>query len=253
MAAVHSVCAWATTRAPITVSDQRARASVQGCAAGTGARGPSPAAMPRSRAARRAAAHARGCWKDAPVLTSITDEHFRGWTRLPTFGRTQRGGLWTAAFALAVRRAGVRVGRKVRTAQQARALDSFAGRRRAGRQHGARVQEHAVRMESRNRPRRVGHIRAHAGHGDARRRPSGLVASQLCGASSTTRHSISSYSPRKPRPPSSTPTPSLTGRAPAGSALESRPVGIARVLPDSGGSRLPSRRSCASGGFPAMC
>ena len=34
------------------------------------------------------------------MLTSITDEHFRGWTRLPTFGRTQRGGLWTASFAL---------------------------------------------------------------------------------------------------------------------------------------------------------
>ncbi len=40
-------------------------------------------------------------WKGAPVLTSITDEHFRGWTRLPSFGRVKRGGLWTAAFALA--------------------------------------------------------------------------------------------------------------------------------------------------------
>lgn len=42
----------------------------------------------------------RVLWKGAPVLTSITDEHFRGWTRLPSFGRSQRGGLWTAAFAL---------------------------------------------------------------------------------------------------------------------------------------------------------
>jgi len=40
-------------------------------------------------------------WKGAPVLTSITDQHFRGWTRLPSFGRVKRGGLWTAAFALA--------------------------------------------------------------------------------------------------------------------------------------------------------
>jgi alpha-D-xyloside xylohydrolase len=40
-------------------------------------------------------------WKGAPVLTSVTDEHVRGWTRLPTFGRAPRGGLWTAAFALA--------------------------------------------------------------------------------------------------------------------------------------------------------
>jgi alpha-D-xyloside xylohydrolase len=39
-------------------------------------------------------------WKGAPVLTSITDQHFRGWTRLPTFGRLRQGGLWTAALAL---------------------------------------------------------------------------------------------------------------------------------------------------------
>ncbi len=36
-----------------------------------------------------------------PVLSSITDEHFRGWTRLPTFGRLRQGGQWTAALALA--------------------------------------------------------------------------------------------------------------------------------------------------------
>ena len=40
-------------------------------------------------------------WNDAPVLRSITDEHVRGGTRLPTFGRLRQGGLWTAAFALA--------------------------------------------------------------------------------------------------------------------------------------------------------
>ena len=38
--------------------------------------------------------------RGAPVLGSITDEHFRGWTRLPTFGRVRQGGQWTAAFAL---------------------------------------------------------------------------------------------------------------------------------------------------------
>ena len=42
----------------------------------------------------------RVLWQGNPVLTSITDEHFRGWTRLPTFGRSQRGGLWTASVAL---------------------------------------------------------------------------------------------------------------------------------------------------------
>ena len=39
-------------------------------------------------------------WKGTVVLESITDEHFRGWTRLPAFGRLRQGGLWTAAFAL---------------------------------------------------------------------------------------------------------------------------------------------------------
>src|SRR5204862_3992512 len=39
-------------------------------------------------------------WKGATVLASITDQHFRGFTRLPNFGRLRQGGLWTAAFAL---------------------------------------------------------------------------------------------------------------------------------------------------------
>lgn len=39
-------------------------------------------------------------WKQAPVLTSVSDQHFGGWTRLPTFGRIRQGGEWTAAFAL---------------------------------------------------------------------------------------------------------------------------------------------------------
>jgi alpha-D-xyloside xylohydrolase len=37
--------------------------------------------------------------KGREILTSITDEHFRGWTRLPTFGHGPDG--WTAALALA--------------------------------------------------------------------------------------------------------------------------------------------------------
>jgi alpha-D-xyloside xylohydrolase len=40
-------------------------------------------------------------WKGAVVVRSITDEHFTGRTRLPTFGRLRQGGLWSAAFALA--------------------------------------------------------------------------------------------------------------------------------------------------------
>ena len=34
------------------------------------------------------------------VLASITDEHFRGFTRLPVIGRARTGTQWIAAFAL---------------------------------------------------------------------------------------------------------------------------------------------------------
>ncbi|HTS21969.1 MAG TPA: TIM-barrel domain-containing protein [Casimicrobiaceae bacterium] len=37
---------------------------------------------------------------EQPLLSSITDEHFRGFTRLPTIGRTRDGTQWLAAFAL---------------------------------------------------------------------------------------------------------------------------------------------------------
>jgi alpha-D-xyloside xylohydrolase len=36
-----------------------------------------------------------------PLITSITDEHFRGFPRLPVIGRTRAGQQWLAAFALA--------------------------------------------------------------------------------------------------------------------------------------------------------
>jgi alpha-D-xyloside xylohydrolase len=39
--------------------------------------------------------------KGAIVFSSITDEHFRGWTRLPALARLRHGGQWLAAFALA--------------------------------------------------------------------------------------------------------------------------------------------------------
>ena len=38
--------------------------------------------------------------RGAPVAGSITDEHFRGFTRLPAFGRVREGAHWTAALAL---------------------------------------------------------------------------------------------------------------------------------------------------------
>ncbi len=36
-----------------------------------------------------------------PVLSSITDQHFRGFTRMPAIGRTRSGAQWISAFALA--------------------------------------------------------------------------------------------------------------------------------------------------------
>jgi alpha-D-xyloside xylohydrolase len=40
-------------------------------------------------------------WRGRQVAGSITDQHFRGFARLPTFGRIKQGGEWTAALALA--------------------------------------------------------------------------------------------------------------------------------------------------------
>ncbi|MEO8487077.1 MAG: alpha-xylosidase, partial [Betaproteobacteria bacterium] len=40
-------------------------------------------------------------WKGRPVAQSVTDLHFRGWTRLPAFGRVRAAPCWSAAIALA--------------------------------------------------------------------------------------------------------------------------------------------------------
>ena len=40
-------------------------------------------------------------YRGTPIAESITDEHFRGATRLPAFGRLRQGGQWIAALALA--------------------------------------------------------------------------------------------------------------------------------------------------------
>ena len=51
-------------------------------------------------------------WRGALVASSITDEHFRGFTRLPTFGRIRQGGEWTASIALASQEAVYGLGEK---------------------------------------------------------------------------------------------------------------------------------------------
>ena len=38
---------------------------------------------------------------EQPIVTSITDEHFRGFPRLPVIGRTRGGQQWIVSFALA--------------------------------------------------------------------------------------------------------------------------------------------------------
>jgi len=40
-------------------------------------------------------------WKGKVVATSVTDQHFRGWTRLPAFGRVRATPRWMASIALA--------------------------------------------------------------------------------------------------------------------------------------------------------
>ena len=115
------------------------------------------------------------------MLTSITDEHFRGWTRLPAFGRVPRGGLWTAAFALASGEPVYGLGEKFGPLDKRGQLIHSQVEDALGVNTGLALQEHAVRVGPGHGQRRLGHVRAHAGHGDARRRPSGLVASQLRG------------------------------------------------------------------------
>jgi alpha-D-xyloside xylohydrolase len=47
-----------------------------------------------------------------PVLASITDQHFRGFTRLPTFGRVRQGAQWIVSFALSTGEAVYGLGEK---------------------------------------------------------------------------------------------------------------------------------------------
>ena len=94
-----SGCAWARARSPTTVSSSGAPRPARSSRART-APGNSPRATPRSNSPRRHCASGF-CIAAQPIAGSITDEHFRGSTRLPTFGRARQGGQWTAALALA--------------------------------------------------------------------------------------------------------------------------------------------------------
>ena len=191
----------------------------QACAVAAAAarrRGRSPTATRDARDHRRAAALAPAVQGRRRCSTSCTDCSFDGTPRLPDIGRLRRGEQWIAAFALASRRAGLRPGRKIRPARQARPARPFAGRRCARRQHRRVVQERAFRVEPRRgAQRRVGRVRAHAGHGDARRRLSRIGRIAPTRSWSTTKRSTSSCS-RPTRPPAILDLyTQLTGRAPA--------------------------------------
>ena len=222
---------------------------VHGRAAAKAAPGRSPPATRRSRSRPRRCAS--GCCIAARrSLGSITDEHFRGWTRLPAFGRAAPGRPVDRGARARVGRAGVRPRREIRPAQQARAAHPLAGRRRARRQHRPRVQEHAVRVEPGHRQGRVGRVRPHAGVGHARRRASRLVAPLVRDRSSTTRRSISSCSPRD--------TPAgildlytqLTGRAPRRCRCGASACGCRAPTTRRRRKRRRSRRSCARARIP---
>ena len=91
--------AWVRTPNPTTASSwagpRRARSRRRKAAPGR-----SPPATRRSRL-RTTPLRFRLLLRGVPIVGSITDEHFRGWTRLPAFARVRQGGHWTAALALA--------------------------------------------------------------------------------------------------------------------------------------------------------
>ena len=214
--------------------------------------GRSPPATRRSRS-RGAPLRFRLLWKGAPVLTSITDEHFRGWTRLPTFGRAQARRAVDRGVRARIRRAGLRSRRKIRPAQQARAAHPFAGRRRARRQHralatrtrrsrGARAPAAARGASFVHTPGMVTHG---VGHPDWSHRCYAVVVDDealdlFLFAADTPAGMLDAY------------TQHHRARA-GGAALEPRPVGLARISTRRRRMRSPSRASCASGGFPATC
>ena len=152
----------------------------------------------------------------------------------------------------AQRRERLRPRREVRPARQARPADPLAGRGCARRQHRPLVQEHTLRVESRQRQGRMGRVRAYARHGDARRRLPGLVASQLRDAGRgrsarpvpvCRRHAGGDHRQLHRRHRQG------AGRA----ALEPRPVGFPRVLQDAGRGRRSRGRNCARIAFRQTC
>ena len=180
--------------------------------------------------------------RGAPVAGSITDEHFRGWTRLPAFGRARQGGQWTAALALAsgepVYGLGEKFGPLNKRGQliHSRVVDAH------GVNTGQSLQEHAVRVESRHRQGRVGRVRQHAGERHARRRAPGLVAPLVRAAG---RRRGARPLPLRGRHARGHPRSLHAAHGPpgVGPAVEPGTVGFARLLQDARGSRGRGRET----------
>ena len=222
-----------------------ARASVHRRAHRRRAPGRSPPATRRSRSpARRLRLRLlhqgrRRCCTPAPTCSSAARR------ACPAIGRLRRGEQWIAAFALASGEPVYGLGEKFGPLNKRGQLVHSQVDDALGVNTGAVVQERAVRVEPRRgAPRRLGRVRAHAGHGHARRRLSRLVASLVRAAWSTTKRSTSSSS-RPTRPPaSSTCYTQLTGRAPA-VPLWSLGLWVSRATTRRRRSGRASRRSCA--------
>ena len=188
--------------------------------------------------------------KGAPVFGSITDRQVR---RLHAAARVRpaaAGRPLDRGVRARLGGAGLRPRREVRPARQARTADPLAGRGRARRQHRAVVQEHAVRLEHRQRSRRLGHVRRHARATSRTASATRTGRTAATRSSSTTRRSTCSCSPPTRRPRCSTPTRSSPVARPrcrcgaSGCGCRAPTTGPRR-------RRSTSRRRCASGGSPA--
>ena len=208
--------------------------AVHGSAAGSRHHWRSPQATPRSKSTG-GPLRFRLLWRGAPVAGSITDQHFRGFTRLPTFGRIRQGGEWTAALALASGEPVYGLGEKFGPLDKRGQLIHSQVEDALGVNTGLSYKNTPFAWSPGTGTRRMGHVRAHArawsthgvGHPDWSHRSYAIVVDDealdlFLFAADTPADILDLYT-------------QLTGRAPDGAALEPRPVGVARVLQDAGG------------------
>ena len=224
---------------PETRARLRPRASRARRPARSRAGGRAPGRSPRAN--RRSSSPARRCacaclHRGVPVLASM---HRRAVPRVDAASGVRPpapGRPMDRRVRARVRRARLRTRREIRPARQARTARPFAGRRRARRQHGAVVQERAVRVEPAargkgawgvfvNTPAMVTHG---VGHPDWSHRSYALSGRRRGARPLPLRRGHAGGNPRPLH---------AAHRAPrAGADVEPRPLGVARVLQDARGS-----------------